>query len=404
MSNVFNSKWTYSSNVFNLTSLNVWKEKMVFFGKAIKEQINKPRLDLGLWISATVLEEVSSKENLLEILNLLKVNDLNAFTMNGFPYGNFHQKIVKTNVYLPDWSTLERLTYTLDCAKFLTKLTRYSKVTISTLPLGWSLFWNESKMVQAVQNLFELIEELKKVEDTTGVQIQVCLEPEPGCVLEHTKQTVDFWNQKILSYAKLKGYSNEVVCRYLGVCYDTCHQSVQFENVIESLKLFVENGISIGKIQVSNALEFLPDRNKDTLSQREVFVEEKFLHQTRSLEKTGVVRSYDDLDLALKDKEINWSTPWRTHYHLPLFLEETLDQNMRSSQSIFKTTIQDTLDAVKYALDLKLCEHFEIETYTWSTLPAEWCPTNDFSLAQNISKEWLWMENKVKEFSIMGKI
>ena len=35
-----------------------------------------------------------------------------VFTINGFPYGGFHNQNVKDAVHQPDWSTTDRLTYT----------------------------------------------------------------------------------------------------------------------------------------------------------------------------------------------------------------------------------------------------------------------------------------------------
>ena len=53
---------------------------------------------------------------------LLRANGLYVFTINGFPYGTFHGKRVKEDVYLPDWLDDERLRYTNVLAGLLAAL------------------------------------------------------------------------------------------------------------------------------------------------------------------------------------------------------------------------------------------------------------------------------------------
>ena len=38
-----------------------------------------------------------------------------VFTINGFPYGKFHGTRVKEKVYLPDWTSAERVDFTNRC-------------------------------------------------------------------------------------------------------------------------------------------------------------------------------------------------------------------------------------------------------------------------------------------------
>jgi len=41
---------------------------------------------------------------------------------------------------------------------------------------------------------------------------------------------------------------------HLGVCLDTCHSALQFEDPLESLRAYRDEGIRISKIQLSAAL------------------------------------------------------------------------------------------------------------------------------------------------------
>lgn len=60
------------------------------------------------------------------------------FTMNGFPYGGFHHQEVKDKVHQPDWTTADRLGYTVRLAKVLAELLPEGmEGGISTSPLSY---------------------------------------------------------------------------------------------------------------------------------------------------------------------------------------------------------------------------------------------------------------------------
>src|SRR5690606_13416695 len=68
---------------------------------------------LGLRLSNTASEELNEGYHLEHFKKWLEDNELYVFTMNGFPYGNFHNQRVKEDVHAPDWTTKERLHYTM---------------------------------------------------------------------------------------------------------------------------------------------------------------------------------------------------------------------------------------------------------------------------------------------------
>jgi rRNA pseudouridine-1189 N-methylase Emg1 (Nep1/Mra1 family) len=55
---------------------------------------------------------LQEKSQLLNFRKWLDDNNSYVFTINGFPYGEFHNTCVKEKVFLPDWSSEERLEYT----------------------------------------------------------------------------------------------------------------------------------------------------------------------------------------------------------------------------------------------------------------------------------------------------
>ena len=77
---------------------------------------------LGLRLSNTASEELDQENNLSLFKEWLTEKDVYVFTMNGFPYGNFHDERVKENVHAPDWTTKERLSYTKRLFRQLARL------------------------------------------------------------------------------------------------------------------------------------------------------------------------------------------------------------------------------------------------------------------------------------------
>jgi hypothetical protein len=407
---------TYCTNVHALADLTTWRRTLGFFGPEVRRHLGWSSMPMGLWWQASLAEALAD-ENLStgslaaeSVAAYLGGLGLRAFTCNAFPYGHFHQDVVKTQVYVPDWASPERLAYTQTCARLMATLTPPGGfASISTLPLGWRLGFDPAKLSAAIAQLLLWVEFARDLEDATGKRIALGLEPEPGCALERTPQVIAFWQEHLRPAARARHLDETTLARYLGLCYDTCHQAVQFEGPEAALGALAAAGIAIHKMQLSSALEFPPDPEKKSLAVRNSFAEPKFLHQTRvepgvdpaaghapsSHSPTGgafarasadlasaniaPVRDFDDLPEALA--EAPWNRTWRTHYHLPLQAESLLDAQY------VRTTRDDMLRAYRYALKHDLCHHFEVETYTWSVLPPAERPQSDAALAEAMARE-----------------
>ena len=64
---------------------------------------------IGLRLSSRAAQELSDRDRLLEFQRWLDHNQCYVFTINGFPFGQFHGTRVKEQVYSPDWTSQERL-------------------------------------------------------------------------------------------------------------------------------------------------------------------------------------------------------------------------------------------------------------------------------------------------------
>ena len=77
---------------------------------------------VGLRLSAEAARSLTAPEALAQFVGFLRAKDLYVFTINGFPYGPFHGKPVKEQVYLPDWRDEARLEYTNQLADLMAAL------------------------------------------------------------------------------------------------------------------------------------------------------------------------------------------------------------------------------------------------------------------------------------------
>ncbi len=368
---------TYCSNVHPLQNEAVWREKIGFFGPKMAGLTGKRPFSMGLWFNEGVLSEVLSRSG--ELRDRLASWGVGTFTFNAFPYGDFHQPVVKRAVYLPDWTDPARLEYTKRCAELMAVLLPGDEEygSISTLPLGWREEWTPEHSQKAAEALCDLALFLRDLKARTGRHVALAIEPEPGCVLERTPQVIAFWNEVLRPAASCDAMT--AVEEHIGLCYDTCHQAVQFEDAEEALAALAAAEIPIRKMQLSSALEFPPDPDRSSRAAREAFVEPKFLHQTRVKTPEGIFE-IDDLPQALNAGEGLFAFPWRVHYHVPVHADALLGGAIR-------TTRGEMLKALRYALKHDLCAHFEVETYTWGVLPEEHRPKDDEQLARAIAKE-----------------
>ncbi len=345
---------------------------------------------IGLRLSNKASEELGQGDNLMDFKAWLVENQLYVFTMNGFPYGNFHKEPVKDMVHAPDWTTDERVQYTQRLFDQLALLVPEGlSGGISTSPISyrhWHANTTETEEVlkKGAANLAKIVAHLHQIERDTGRYLHLDIEPEPDGLLENSDEVVHFFEKYLLPIAKESMKAGEAVVenlvhRHINVCYDICHFSLAYEEPEVSFRKFGNAGIQVGKIQVSSALKIIFNEadSEQIWEALALFNEPTYLHQVT--EKNGdTVRTYGDLPLVLKDKKD--FSELRAHFHVPIFLERF--------EKLFATQDQ-IIKVVKYLKSHKVSEHLEIETYTWDVLPAA-LKTN---LSDSIVREMDWFKN-----------
>jgi sugar phosphate isomerase/epimerase len=304
-------------------------------------------MGVGLWLPAKAVREFRRQPDKLK--KQLADQEMYAFTINAFPFGDFHSRPVKEKVYLPDWSSAERRDYSIDAAHILaTLLLEGIDGSISTVPVAYGKHCPS----QALANLVAVAAALEKLESQTGRLIRLALEPEPDCYLERMDECIDFFEQ-------LRRVNRSLVDRYLGICLDVCHSAMQFEDPVVALKRLKQAGICVPKIQVSAALEVNNPTASD-LSYLETFDDGVYFHQTRVLKENERLLQYPDLPDALGGRP---KGHWRVHFHVPLHFKAP-DANVHSTAAL--------LNADFFNQALKSTTHLETETYTYAVLPEKY--------------------------------
>ncbi|WP_181774475.1 metabolite traffic protein EboE [Amycolatopsis pittospori] len=353
---------SYCTNVHPAEDVAGIVAQLERYALPVRERLGADKLGVGLWLSAPVARGLADDAQARKDFRAeLDARGLSVYTLNAFPYGGFHDEVVKHAVYRPLWTESERVAYTIDCVTVLADLLAEDATygSISTLPLAWREPWNDQDD-HAAAAAFEQV--VRAIRATGDRPIRLAVEPEPGCVLDTVADA-------------LAWLSGRVDPEYVGLCLDTCHLAVSFADPAETLAAIAASDVDIVKVQASAALHVeKPAEAREALA---AFAEPRYLHQVREF-SGGVVHKADDLPEAWTD--LPGEGPWRVHFHMPL----------HQAPAAPLATTTDVLRTVAAGLPGE--PHVEVETYTWSVLP------DAGDLVGGIAAELEWaQQNLVKE-------
>jgi hypothetical protein len=341
---------------------------------------------IGLRLSNQAAVELSDPKTLFAFQCWLEKNSCYVFTINGFPYGRFHGMRVKEQVYLPDWTSPERLAYTNLLFDLLAKLLPAGvEGSVSTVPGSFKeLIQTDDQKKLIRENLWRCVEHLSRVSEKSKRKLHLGLEPEPLGLLENSAETIQFFEQL------RTGHKNDPrLDEHLGVNYDTCHFAIEFEEPQAVLNSLHTAGIKISKLHLSSALKTKPtDEARLALKK---FADDVYLHQVIARDAGGKLKFYRDLPDALADYQpstINhqFAAEWRIHFHVPLHAP---------AAPPFENTNDHLLGVLDWlAENPKLCSHLEMETYTWEVLPPE---LKSRSVVEQLVAEYDWTLARLTE-------
>ena len=100
---------TYCTNIHPGETWAEVRENLSRYLVPVRERFAPGRpFGIGLRLSGVASKALAHPDVLAEFRAFLDAHDLYVFTINGFPYGPFHGRPVKEDVYLPDWLDPER--------------------------------------------------------------------------------------------------------------------------------------------------------------------------------------------------------------------------------------------------------------------------------------------------------
>ncbi|MFE0477611.1 metabolite traffic protein EboE [Streptomyces sp. NPDC058947] len=358
----------YCTNVHPAETLDGVIAQLRDHCEPVRRRLGRDRLGIGLWLAKDAAHALVTDPSALRGLRTeLDRRGLEVVTLNGFPYEGFGAEEVKYRVYKPDWADPERLDHTTALARVLAGLLPddVTEGTISTLPLAWRTVYDDGRAEAARAALRTLAERLDAIEELTGRSLRVGLEPEPGCVVETTRDAI----------APLTAIGRDRI----GICVDTCHLATSFEDPDTALDALAAARVPVVKSQLSAALHAEHPHLPEVREALAAFAEPRFLHQTRTATAAGL-RGTDDLDEALAGHALPDAAPWRAHFHVPLHAAPAAP--LTSTLPVLKTALTRLVGG-----PAPLTRHLEVETYTWQALPPELRPKGRTQLAEGIAAE-----------------
>ncbi len=390
---------TYCTNIHPGERWSEVRESLQTYLPSIREALSPDQpFGIGLRLSHQATEDMLVGNQLERFQAWLTENKYYVFTMNAFPYGGFHRQRVKDEVHLPDWTTPERLHYTLRSFDVLVKLLpNGTEGSISTSPLSYKPWYTDEAELdlvrhQATHQLAQVAEYLYRLRQTTDTLLHLDLEPEPDGLIENTQEVIDYFHEWLLPrgipYLQQRlGISPDEaehsLRTHIQICYDVCHFAVAYERPREVFDRWQQAGIKIGKIQISAALQAPLSAvvaERATVTQAfETLVESTYLHQVVARTADEQFVSYHDLPDALLHIAEPRMREWRTHFHVPIFVSEY------GALAATQSDIQEVLAILRKE---SLTQHLEVETYTWEVLPA----TIRLGLAESIIRELRWVQ------------
>lgn len=395
----------YSTLVHPGDTWDEMRASLETYAPAIKERVSPSKpYGVSLRLSgASARTLIADPAERTRLRTWLAQRDMYVFTVNAFPYGPFKGRTVMEDVYEPDWSSEDRVTYTNQVAGILADITpAWVAPSIQTAPLAFRAnVRSEDDVARITGNLLRTVAHLIDIEHRTGRRVKLALEPEPFCLLETTQETLDYFERHVWSPEGIRtlcaltglpaSETAGLVRRHLGVVFDIGHQSVEFEDITEALRSLRDAGVPVFKLQAAAALR-VPEVTEDAVSALAAFTDTIYLSQTTEARDGRLIKMLtlaDAIDAWRKDP--SGAREWRTHFHVPIFLDDL---------GSFRTTREGIEEALALHADLPLSDHLEIETYTWDVLPAH-LKTGD--ITDYIVREWTWLcERLDRTFSAAG--
>ncbi|MFW5845275.1 MAG: metabolite traffic protein EboE [Planctomycetota bacterium] len=365
----------FNSNLHPAESLAEIREGVVPLASAVRERLGWRQIGLDLRLGSRAMADCAADPAAAHRLrDAFDAAGVVVVSINAFPLRAFQAPVVKDGAYRPDWTEAERLRDSIACIEPAAVLCPEGPVTISTVPGSykpWGAAANDPARIAA--GFGRWVAAAARHRQATGRQVVLCPEPEPWCSLEQSHEVASFWSGPLMragvaaAAADLDG--DEAAARtalreHLGLCVDTCHTSLAFEDQSAAVQRCADAGAQAWKCQFS-AAPLLRESHRDTagLQALRELAEPRFLHQTAARTAAGSLAKVPDLDaLDRLLARLPDAVEVRSHFHVPVFWPE--------QEQGLSTTIAESVQGLRACLSAG-CTHVAVETYTWSVLAAD---------------------------------
>ncbi len=355
---------TYCGNIHPGESWNDVLHNLEDHTLAVKRSFSPARsFPLGLRISAQAANELEPRE-IERFRDWCEAQGCHVLTVNGFPFGTFHGTSVKAAVYDPDWRDPRRVAYTIRLADILRQWVPSGRSTsISTVPIAFRPGFDASHWPIVRTHLLQAASHLARIHEAGGPLIRLALEPEPHCVLEQTAEVLEFFDRMQFP---------DALAEYVGLCFDCCHQAVEFEEPEHCVRRLYDAGVRIAKVQVSSALAARGAEIPALLK----FDESTYLHQAVARTNDGRLTRFADLPLLAQWLRTGVQVEeCRVHFHVPIFLPHL------GEVGTTRAFLEQCLPLLPSDVPL------EVETYSFGVLPAA---LRSSSLTESLLRELQW--------------
>jgi hypothetical protein len=426
----------YCTNVLPVETLADLRSALTEVALPLRQRLHPAgTLGIGLHLPGSLAAHLASPEGASDLSDLgrwLSESGFDPFTYNAFPFGGFHEDGLKENVYRPTWCEPEREQYTLDVAQVACALVAACRgsesaadsaadglpghLSISTHPGTYGPWVTDRSELKACADaMARVVSRFSQRED--GPPVILSLEAEPFASAGNTRALAEFLVLANMSAVReLKGLGHDasqaaaLAARHLGVCLDACHSAVEFEDPAETWSLSSGGGLAeegadsvdggalppaprlgytLGKIQFSSALALRsPAADPEGRALLLGMDEPRYLHQVRAQSAAGPLAESDlpalSATLAAEGPAAAaWleAPEWRCHFHVPVDLESF--GSLSTTRPHADALLAQALVAPGAWPTGEL--HVEVETYTWSVLPASGRPAG--SLVDCLERE-----------------
>jgi len=357
----------YSTNLHAAESAAEIAEAMNNFAGPLRNALGWDWLGVDLRLGSLAL-----RGDLQILRRMLDHHRLSAHTLNGFPLRPFQAVRVKEDAYLPDWSEPGRLDDSLRLIDAALLLSDDPLVTISTCPGSFRPLGPQRNRPDAFATaLGSWAAAAYLAWRRTNRVVVLCLEPEPWCQLETSWDVAAFWSGPLIKVGIVSAAglldgdlvaARQAVEQHLGVCFDTCHLSVAFEDQTAAMARMRAAGVHIAKIQVSAAPE-ADARDPAQVAALAAMAEPRFFHQTAVSDGAGSLSRSVDLDgLGGALSRLPGARTARSHFHVPIDV-------VRLANGLATTAADSRIGLVSGLASG--CAHVSVETYTWPLLAAD---------------------------------